>query len=258
MSAYQPSGTVPSMSTNAFGFHGRVDARHARQVAAHSWIAERARAREQREPSQATKHHIRPAGENKRERGSAERQWGDNQPHFGVASLSDYYTGTPRVRFSHRVVSCESAVLAMISEKGIVSAGAAAAALAWYARYRGRTPTKRRVVITGGCGNLGTKLATRLLAAGTWEVVLLEHPDFVPRDGSRVPRGATVVAGDLADGTASWEAALRGADCLVHFSAVNPYPNASWEESAGSMSHTFNVFLAASRHRVRCFELRLA
>ena len=146
----------------------------------------------------------------------------------------------------------------MISEKGIVSAGAAAAALAWYARYRGRTPTKRRVVITGGCGNLGTKLATRLLAAGTWQVVLLEHPDFVPRDGSRVPRGAIVVAGDLADGTASWEAALRGADCLVHFSAVNPYPNASWEESAGSMSHTFNVFLAASRHRVRCFELRLA
>ena len=70
-------------------------------------------------------------------------------------------------------------------------------------------------------------LAARLLAAGTWEGVLLEHPDFVPRDGSRVPRGAIVVAGDLADGTASWEAALRGADCLVHFSAVNPYPNAS-------------------------------
>ena len=157
-----------------------------------------------------------------------------------------------------RALSWQNFRWRMISEKGIVSAGAAAAALAWYARYRGRTPTKRRVVITGGCGNLGTKLATRLLAAGTWEVVLLEHPDFVPRDGSRVPRGATVVAGDLADGTASWEAALRGADCLVHFSAVNPYPNASWEESAGSMSHTFNVFLAASRHRVRCFELRLA
>ena len=37
--------------------HGRVDARHARQVAAHSWIAERGRAREQREPSQPTKRH---------------------------------------------------------------------------------------------------------------------------------------------------------------------------------------------------------
>ena len=39
--------------------HGRVDARHARQVAAHSWIAERGRAREQREPSQPTKRATR-------------------------------------------------------------------------------------------------------------------------------------------------------------------------------------------------------
>ena len=81
--------------------------------------------------------------------------------------------------------------------------------------------------------------------------MLLEHPDFVPGDASRVPRGATVVAGDLADGTGSWVAALRGADSLVHFSAVNPYPNASWEDSAGSMAHTFNALCAASGHRVR-------
>ena len=33
--------------------------------------------------------------------------------------------------------------------------------------------------------------------------------------------------------------------------ALIRYPNASWEDSAGSMAHSFNVFLAASRHRVR-------
>ena len=38
---------------------------------------------------------------------------------------------------------------------------------------------------------------------------------------------------------------------LVHFSAVNPYPNASWAESAGSMTHAFNVFLAAAALGVR-------
>ena len=110
----------------------------------------------------------------------------------------------------------------LLDAKWIGVAGAAAAVLAAYAQYRSST-RKRRVVITGGCGNLGTKLATRLLATGKWEVLLLEHPDFMPRDASRVPRGAIVVAGDLTDGTASWAEALRGADSLVHFSAVNPY-----------------------------------
>ena len=52
----------------------------------------------------------------------------------------------------------------------IGTAGAVAAFVA-YTHYR--STRKRRVVITGGCGNLGTKLATRLLATGQWEVVRL-------------------------------------------------------------------------------------
>ncbi|KAL1530821.1 hypothetical protein AB1Y20_001717 [Prymnesium parvum] len=134
-----------------------------------------------------------------------------------------------------------------MSLKAAVAAAAAAAAAAGalYA-YRSR---KRTIVITGGCGNLGVKLATHLLSAGEVNVVLLEHPDYF--DESRVPRGAKVVLGDLSDGGGAWKRAIRGADSLVHFSAVNPYPNASWEECAASMSHTFNVFLAAVESRVR-------
>ena len=124
-----------------------------------------------------------------------------------------------------------------------VAAGAAAALYAYY-----RSTRKRRVVITGGCGNLGTKLAKRLLEAG-WEVTLLEHPNYIPSE-PKVP-GATIVPGDLTDGTGAWTGALRGADSLVHFSAVNPYPNANWEESAASMAHASNVFLAATRAGVR-------
>jgi len=45
--------------------------------------------------------------------------------------------------------------------------------------------------------------------------------------------------------------ALLGADALVHFSAVNPYPNASWSESAQSMDHTFNIFQLAVLCKVR-------
>ena len=153
---------------------------------------------------------------------------------------------------------------------------AVAAAFAAGAYLYSRLTRKRRVVITGGCGNLGTKLATRLCETGRWEVVLLEHPDYVIQ--SRVPSGAIVVPGDLTDGSGSWTSALSGADAVVHFSAVNPhaqpvtsgrrrpgpaarpsrlpsssrrYPNASWEDSAGSMAHTFNLFVAAQRRGVR-------
>ena len=128
------------------------------------------------------------------------------------------------------------------------AAAALGAALVLLARRRARRP--RRVVITGGCGNLGSKLAAHLLRSPEdWSVVLLEHPAF--HSDAKVAEGATCVLGDLADGGGAWAAALRGADAVVHFSAVNPYPNASWEESAASMLHTFNVLLLAERAGVR-------
>jgi len=125
-----------------------------------------------------------------------------------------------------------------------VVAGAVGIVLA----YR-RLTRRRRVVITGGCGNLGIKLATQLLAAGDVDVTLIEHPQYFAED--RVPTGASYVLGDLADGNGEWRAAVRGADAVVHFSAVNPYPNATWEESSGSMSHAFNICLAATGAGVR-------
>lgn len=133
----------------------------------------------------------------------------------------------------------------------LVAVGAAAAVTTCYLlSRRKRRPAK--VVITGGCGNLGIKLATHLLGDPAIEcsVTLIEHPDYhLP---ARVPAGASVVLADLRDaGDAGWRAALQGADTVVHFSAVNPYPNASWEESAGSMSHTFNLFIAAVASGVR-------
>ena len=38
---------------------------------------------------------------------------------------------------------------------------------------------------------------------------------------------------------------MQEADAIVHFSAVNPYPNASWSESAQSMDHCFYIFQLA-------------
>jgi nucleoside-diphosphate-sugar epimerase len=112
---------------------------------------------------------------------------------------------------------------------------------------RRRRTKKKTVLITGGQGNLGNKLARHLLGLG-FRVVLLEHPKYVALE--RAPAGAIVLPADL-ERLGTWADELRGVDALVHFSAVNPYPNASWADSAASMSHTFNVFLAATKHGVR-------
>ena len=74
-------------------------------------------------------------------------------------------------------VAKESVVAgAMSAAKPIVALGAvgALAALSYLASTRrGRRRTK--VVITGGSGNLGTKLATHLLQSNEFEVVLIER-----------------------------------------------------------------------------------
>ena len=120
---------------------------------------------------------------------------------------------------------------------------AAAAAAAWLLYKKKK---KRRVVITGCCGNLGRKLGAYLQERGV-EVVGIEHPDYCSR--SSEPPCDRVVQGDAQQphaGGVPWRRVLAGADAVVHFSAVNPYPNANWAESSGSMDHAFNVALAAA------------
>lgn len=126
----------------------------------------------------------------------------------------------------------------------------------------------RTVVITGGLGNLGSKLCRHLLASNdnnsssstkcTYKVILVEHPDFINRhtqaNNNLLPshddNNVVVLPCDLGNfsdepSVASLREALQVADVLIHFSAVNPYPNASWSDSAQSMDHTFNIFQLA-------------
>ena len=132
---------------------------------------------------------------------------------------------------------------------------------------------ERTIVITGGLGNLGSKLCRHLLNNNSNnnknaddetiiknKVILLEHPKFIHADKPLPHPNAILIPCDLgspfhihtsSDGdsnnnnTLALEDALRNADTLIHFSAVNPYPNATWSESAQSMDHTFNIFTMA-------------
>eukprot|EP00573_Skeletonema_grethae_P002466 CAMPEP_0201691724 /NCGR_PEP_ID=MMETSP0578-20130828/4816_1 /ASSEMBLY_ACC=CAM_ASM_000663 /TAXON_ID=267565 /ORGANISM="Skeletonema grethea, Strain CCMP 1804" /LENGTH=331 /DNA_ID=CAMNT_0048176981 /DNA_START=24 /DNA_END=1019 /DNA_ORIENTATION=- len=118
-----------------------------------------------------------------------------------------------------------------------------------------KTASRRTIVITGGLGNLGSKLCRHLLSNDDTppKVILLEHPAFI--DASKPPPhpDAAIVPCDLGSPNLNeLEAILSGdVDTVIHFSAVNPYPNATWGESAQSMDHTFNIFQMAVKCHVR-------
>jgi nucleoside-diphosphate-sugar epimerase len=115
-----------------------------------------------------------------------------------------------------------------------------------------------KVVITGGAGFLGSRLARELLAAGTVSVAggperelsRLTLIDRVPVPGSLAadPR-VTEVTGDLADLLAGSTAALAGADVIFHLAAaVSGECEADFDLGLrANMAATQDLFAAARR-----------
>ncbi len=97
----------------------------------------------------------------------------------------------------------------------------------------------RTIFITGGAGNLGTKLATYLSAQPWCERIIL--CDMVPPRS--LPGKTEALLGDLLDPAGAWRDTARAADGVVHFAAVNPYPDASFADAADSLQMTANLFL---------------
>ena len=117
----------------------------------------------------------------------------------------------------------------------------------------------RSIAITGGLGNLATKLFRHL--AGLPGIERLVGLDLRPAPADHA---ATVLAGiptrvtlrfvecDLADvHDQRWRAALADVDAIVHFAAKNPYPEATWEEAAISLDMTLHVANAAVANGVK-------
>lgn len=94
-----------------------------------------------------------------------------------------------------------------------------------------------RVVITGGAGNLGSKLREHLETAD-WvnEIVAIDVRPFEAGAKTRV------VVADLTDpNDARWRAEAQAADGIVHYASANPAPNSSWSELAASFDMTANL-----------------
>lgn len=94
-----------------------------------------------------------------------------------------------------------------------------------------------RVVITGGAGNLGSKLRAHLETVD-WvkEIVAIDVRPFEVG-----PKSRAVIA-DLADPyDERWRKEAQAADGIVHYASANPAPTSSWAESAASFDMTANL-----------------
>lgn len=111
----------------------------------------------------------------------------------------------------------------------------------------------QRVAITGGLGNLATKLFRHLATQpGITHLVGLDRRPAPPDQAAQTLAGLEhqvsldYVECDLADGhDERWRNALVGIDAVVHFAADNPYPEATWLEAARSLDMTLHVANAA-------------
>eukprot|EP00039_Didymoeca_costata_P020415 m.341192 g.341192 ORF g.341192 m.341192 type:complete len:337 (+) comp19892_c0_seq1:85-1095(+) len=114
-------------------------------------------------------------------------------------------------------------------------------------RYYATEAGGKTIVITGGAGNLGTKLATSLMKnSGEYEVHVIDP--WEPK--SPVP-GVSYHKFDMIKREEGWTKYLDNAFALVHFAAINPYPEATWDESYQSMILTSNVFSEAHLRKTR-------
>ena len=107
-----------------------------------------------------------------------------------------------------------------------------------------------RVLVTGAAGNLGRKLIADLLARPWCESIVAVDRGFAePSPDPRILQ----VAADLVRPSAGLDAAMEGADAVVHLAAQNPYPDASWADCCASFDMTLTLIEAAARGRPRRF-----
>lgn len=108
------------------------------------------------------------------------------------------------------------------------------------------------VLVTGAGGNLGAK-AIKALLATDWccRIIGLYWP-ALPADLPAHPKLVPVVA-DLTVADGPWRQHMRGVDCVLHFAAVNPFPDAIWQEATASFDITVNLGLCAAAEGVSRF-----
>jgi nucleoside-diphosphate-sugar epimerase len=107
-------------------------------------------------------------------------------------------------------------------------------------------------MVTGAGGHLGGK-AVEALASAPWcqSIVAVVYGAEEPVFSEAARRKLRMIRDDLTAPGGQWEKALGEVDAVIHFAAVNPVPDSSWDEAIASFDMTQNIGYAALRHGVR-------
>lgn len=120
----------------------------------------------------------------------------------------------------------------------------------------GNSSSRKRILITGGAGFIGTHLAERLV--GEWDVVLFDNfrrDSLVSVPALREDPRVKVVTGDVLD-PASIDRAMEGASAVLHLAAiagVSSYYSESLRTLQVNVLGTVNMLEAVVRNGVKQF-----
>jgi nucleoside-diphosphate-sugar epimerase len=112
----------------------------------------------------------------------------------------------------------------------------------------------RTVMVTGAGGNLGQKVV-EALARQPWctKVIGIDRSGDYSKFSAEARERLELVKGDLTVRGGAWTTAMAEVDAVIHFAALHPLPDASWEQALASYDMTLNLLLEAAANNVERF-----
>lgn len=111
-----------------------------------------------------------------------------------------------------------------------------------------------RVLVTGAAGNVGRK-AVEALASTPWcaSIVGIDRAGEAASFSAQAQARLQFVTADLTQADGAWTGLMDGVDAVLHFAAIQPTPDATWQEAMASYDMTLGVLTAAAAHGVGRF-----
>ena len=114
--------------------------------------------------------------------------------------------------------------------------------------------TVRKVMVTGAGGNLGQKVV-EALAREPWceKVVGVVRTADRSKFSDIALERLELVESDLTRREGAWVDQIGRVDAVIHFAALNPLPDSTWEQALASYDMTLNLLLESARQGVKRF-----